>query len=318
MSFTRYNTEDSVISSETVVRGLWPADNVVLTSVATSSTQASASQFYLDVYNAGEVVFSIEYAHASGSGSQYFNSNVTSSSPTKVVYGQYRNLIYGSEEAVFQIGGNPVNQFYVINVARSRYKESLHPGSLTLPLSGSSGTLYLTDNSNYLTTSQFVDSNRYFNIVSGSAGVKANDTVYGHMFPDLGLIVLNPTAIAGYIDAAGTTANGYDNNNAKLYTSISKATLGAKYFRLQSQETISSRFFFTRIKNSEYNYTSNPSIIDSTGNILYTTLIDNPQTYITTVGLYNDNNELLAVAKLSKPLVKDFTKEALIRIKLDY
>ena len=44
----------------------------------------------------------------------------------------------------------------------------------------------------------------------------------------------------------------------------------------------------------------------------------NPRTYITTVGLYNDANELLAVAKLSQPLSKDFTKEALIRIKLDY
>lgn len=318
MSFTRYNTEDSVISSETVVRGLWPADNVVLTSVATSSTQAASSSFYLDVYNAGEVVFSIEYAHISGSGSAYFNSNVTSSTPTKVVYGQYRNLIYGSEEATFQIGGTTVSQFYVINVARSRYKESLHPGSLTLALSGSSGTIYLTDNSNVLTTSQFIDSNRYFNIVSGSAGTPANTTVYGHMFPDLGLIVLNPTALAGYMTAPATSANSYDNNNAKLYNSINAAIGGSKYFRLQSSETISSRFFFTRIKNSEYNYTSNPSIIDNTGNILYTTLIDNPQTYITTVGLYNDNNELLAVAKLSKPLVKDFTKEALIRIKLDY
>jgi len=318
MSFNRYNTEDSVISSETVVRGLWPSDNVNLTSVSTSSTQAAASQFYLDVYNAGEVVFSIEYAHISGSGSAYFNSNVTSSSPTKVVYGQYRNLIYGSEEATFQIGGTNVNQFYVINVARSRYKESIHPGSLTLPLSGSSGIIYLTDNSNILTTSQFIDSNRYFNIVSGSAGVPANTTVYGHMFPDLGLIVLNPGALTGYMTAPATSTNSYDNNNAKLYNSISLATAGSKFFRLQSSETISSRFFFTRIKNSEYNYTSNPSIIDNTGNILYTTLIDNPQTYITTVGLYNDNNELLAVAKLSKPLVKDFTKEALIRIKLDY
>lgn len=319
MSFNRYNTEDSVISSETVVRGLWSGDNSTLTSVATSSTQAAASQFYLDVYNGGEVAFSIEYAHISGSGSAYFNSNVTSSSPTKVVYGQYRNLIYGSEEATFQIGGTNVSSFYVINVARSRYKESLHPGSLTLPLSGSSGTIYLTDNSNVLTTSQFIDSNRYFDIVSGSAGTPANTTVYGHMFPDLGLIVLNPSVIgSGYIATPGTSANSYDNNNAKLYTSISLATAGSKFFRLQSSETISSRFFFTRIKNSEYNYTSNPSIIDSTGNILYTTLIDNPQTYITTVGLYNDNNELLAVAKLSKPLVKDFTKEALIRIKLDY
>jgi len=318
MSFNRYNTEDSVISSETVVRGLFPSDNVNLTSVATSSTKASSSQFYLDVYNAGEVVFSIEYAHISGSGSAYFNSNVTSSSPTKVVYGQYRNLIYGSETATFQIGGSTVNSFYVINVARSRYKESLHPGSLTLALSGSSGTIYLTDNSNVLTTSQFIDSNRYFNIVSGSAGTPVNTTVYGHMFPDLGLIVLNPGALTGFLVAPVTTANSYDNNNAKLYNSINAAIGGSKFFRLQSSETISSRFFFTRIKNSEYNYTSNPSIIDNTGNILYTTLIDNPQTYITTVGLYNDNNELLAVAKLSKPLVKDFTKEALIRIKLDY
>ena len=320
MSFNRYNTEDSVISSETVVRGLWPSDNVNLTSVSTSSTQAAASQFYLDVYNAGEVVFSIEYAHISGSGSAYFNSNVTSSSPTKVVYGQYRNLIYGSEEATFQIGGTTVTQFYVINVARSRYKESLHPGSLTLSLSGSSGFISLTDNSNVLTTSQFIDSNRYFNIVSGSAGTPANTTIYGHMFPDLGLIVLNPGALTGFMTAPGTSANTYENNNAKLYTSILGATTTSpsRPFRLQSSETISSRFFFTRIKNSEYNYTSNPSIIDSKGNILYTTLIDNPQTYITTVGLYNDNNELLAVAKLSKPLVKDFTKEALIRIKLDY
>ena len=318
MSFNRYNTEDSVISSETVVRGLFPSDNVNLTSVSTSSTQASASQFYLDVYNAGEVVFSIEYANISGSGSTYFNSNVTSSSPTKVVYGQYRNLIYGSETATFQIGGSTVNSFYVINVARSRYKESLHPGSLTLALSGSSGIISLTDNSNVLTTSQFIDSNRYFNIVSGSAGTPANTTVYGHMFPDLGLIILNPGALTGYMTAPVTTANSYDNNNAKLYTSINGAIGASRFFRLQSQETISSRFFFTRIKNSEYNYTSNPSIIDSTGNILYSTLIDNPQTYITTVGLYNDNNELLAVAKLSKPLVKDFTKEALIRIKLDY
>jgi hypothetical protein len=39
---------------------------------------------------------------------------------------------------------------------------------------------------------------------------------------------------------------------------------------------------------------------------------------MTTVGLYNDNSELLAVAKMSKPLVKDFTKEALIRVKLDW
>jgi hypothetical protein len=47
-------------------------------------------------------------------------------------------------------------------------------------------------------------------------------------------------------------------------------------------------------------------------------MIDSPQGYITSVGLYNDNNDLLGIAKLSRPLLKDFTKEALIRVKLDY
>ena len=39
---------------------------------------------------------------------------------------------------------------------------------------------------------------------------------------------------------------------------------------------------------------------------------------ITTIGMYNDSNNLLAVAKLSRPLLKDFTKEALVRVKLDF
>ena len=52
--------------------------------------------------------------------------------------------------------------------------------------------------------------------------------------------------------------------------------------------------------------------------ILHNTMQYNPKTFITTVGLYNNAAELVAVAKLSQPVAKDFTKEALIRVKLDY
>ena len=89
-------------------------------------------------------------------------------------------------------------------------------------------------------------------------------------------------------------------------------------FTLNSQESISSNYAFVRVRNSDYNYTTNPSIITGSGDFVYSNFINSPQTYITTVGLYNNDNDLLAVAKLSKPLVKDFTKEALIRIKLDW
>ena len=63
----------------------------------------------------------------------------------------------------------------------------------------------------------------------------------------------------------------------------------------------------------------NPSYISgSTGEVIFPYFINNPQSYMTSIGLYNDSNELLAVAKLSKPLNKNFTKEALVRVKLDF
>ena len=83
--------------------------------------------------------------------------------------------------------------------------------------------------------------------------------------------------------------------------------------------TITSDFVFVRARNSEFNYSENPSYVSgSTGEVIYPYFINNPQTFPTTVGMYNDNNELVAVAKLSRPVSKDFTKEALIRVKLDF
>lgn len=90
-------------------------------------------------------------------------------------------------------------------------------------------------------------------------------------------------------------------------------------FYINAQESITSDFIFVRPRSTEFNYSENPSFISgSTGEVLFPSFINSPQTYITTIGLYNDTNQLLAVAKLSRPLPKDFTKEALIRVKLDF
>ena len=331
MSFSRYNPEDSVISSETVVRGLWSGDNNTLATnqMYTSSTY---TEYYLNVYNNCElcsgssVQFSIQYGNLNGSGSNLINSAVTNTSgaftPSRVVYGEYRNLVYGTENANFSFNSSQTaSAIFVINVARSRYKESLLPGSLSLTLASGSNSIKLIDDSATTNLTRFVGENRvYYLLQSGSSS-----PYYGMMLPDLDIIILNATAgtsgsLTGYIpvltSATSSIASG-SYNTTKLYASM---VLGAttSSFALQSQETVSSRYFFTRVKNSDFNYTTNPSIIDDNGNLLYTTLINNPQTFITSVGMYNDNNELLAVAKLSQPLTKDFTKEALIRIKLDY
>ena len=324
MSFIRYNTEDSVISAESVVRPLWINDAYTLSTFFTAS---GYTEYYLDVYNlnpsstGSEVQFDIQYGHIYGSGSVPINPTVKGYSPSRIVYGQYRNLVYGTETTNFSFDGGvtTAEQIYVINIARNRYKESLQPGSLNLSLKSGSATIQLTDDSNTTSLTRFIGENRIFYLISGSNGnaytASASASYYGIMLPDLGFMVLNASgSLTPYIQAANLTTASAQYNHLKLFNSIS----ASGNFQLRSQETVSSRFFFTRVKNGDFNYTTNPSIIDANGNLLFTTLINNPQTFITTVGMYNDNNELLAVAKLSKPLVKDFTKEALIRIKLDY
>ena len=332
MSFIRYNTDDSVISSETVVRAAWTSTSASLNTFFTSSTITSS--YYLNVYdtaNTSSVQFSIQYGHVSGSGSSPINSSIPGNTPTRVVYGQYRSLIYNDENSSFNFGGVVSEHFYALSIARSCFKESIKPGSLTLKLTSGSNALSLTDDSIVNgSVTNFIGSNRYYTLISGSAGTAATSLAgisgsYGLMFPDLGVILLNAKALnaapanGGLSFTSNTNSNVAGNpNNVELFKIVSGSALNFKGFNLQSEETVSSRYFFTRVKNSDFNYTTNPSVINVSGSLIYDTLIDNPQTYITTVGMYNDNNELLAVAKLSRPLIKDFTKEALIRVKLDY
>ena len=335
MSFKSFDPQDFVVSSDSITSTLWSTGTPTLTQFFTSSVQAAGSSgnYYLSVYNtssANQVVqFDIVYADLLGSGSELYNNIVPNNSYTKTMYGQYRSLILEDENASFTFGADnntlTSDHFWVLSIDRARYKQALFPGSLNLTLSGSGGTLQLTDNSNDVLVNKFLGSSRVYQLISGSngtagslanSGYVAGSGSYGLVFPDLGTILLNPYAISQSIQVAVSRSNNAPGeNNETLYTAISK---GAS-FGLNSQETVTSDYVFVRARNSEFNYSENPSFISgSTGEVIYDDFINQPQVYITTVGMYNNSNELLAVAKLSRPLLKDFTKEALVRVKLDF
>jgi hypothetical protein len=238
-------------------------------------------------------------------------------------------LILEDENAnfVFGTGNNVVtgSNFWVISIERANYKQSLFPGSLNLQLSGSGGIINLTDNSLDAPVNQFIGASQVFQLISGSNGTAGNlanggyvlnSGSYGLVFPQLGTILLNPAALSQSIQVSPSRSNNSDGlNNQRLFNSI---VLGDS-FALNSQETVTSDYVFVRARNSEFNYSENPSFISgSTGEVIYSNFINAPQVYITTVGMYNDSNDLLAVAKMSRPLLKDFTKEALVRVKLDF
>jgi len=199
------------------------------------------------------------------------------------------------------------------------------------------GTYYtIIDDSSLTSGGSVNEAGLVYNLISGSidAGVAIYDSAdphyYGLLYPQHGVAILNATQLdksfATYgLNFSSVTGSGVQGDNTmKLFTALSSSnaltpstTDGGIQGR--SSEQVKSTYYFVRIKNAEYNYSNNPSFVTgSLGELYFNTFINDPQVYITTVGLYNTRRELLATAKVSQPLLKNYTREALIKVKLDF
>ena len=344
-AFTQFQPSDIINNVDSITGTVWSGYAPRLVAVQSSSVQnaSNSGQYYLHVYQTAStdtsaaVQFDIAYADEEGSGSLLYNSLVDGKSPSSTLYGQYQNIALGDDTDPFIFGNYTGSYLYALSLERARYKESLALGTMALSLrkAGTTNEVRLTDNSRISGGDVFGNAGRVYQIVSGSEGTvftgvndngfTSNSGSYGLFLPDVGLILLNGAALDGPVAGqgialgTGRNSNTNDTNNTKLFGAISASIGIGNTFRLNSQETLASDFYFVRAQNSEFNYSSNPSFVSgSTGALLWDVMQNNPQTFITTVGLYNDSNELCAVAKLSRPLIKDFTKELLVRVKLDY
>jgi len=384
--YTRFIPDDIVEANPTVITtGLWSSDAGSLPSGAfldTANVGEDAANYYLNIYNlpqasaSAEVQFAVAYGHVNGGGAPTLVDNQLATLPTKAIYSQYKNLLLDPSDTKFSFNGVDSDHIYVINVQRARIREQLDPGNWELPLSGGNGIRTFIDDSGQTLGALTANSKagRVFNVVSGSlnfdvSGSKVvsssyNGIGYGLVYPDLGIIVLNPNAIGpdvgffvstslangtGSAAIASLSASLYDvdtnlvsatipyaavthsiewgtdssaYNHAALFIAIRNAIgdpSGDIKFKARSAETISSTHYFVRLRNKEYNYSNNPTFYNAeTGVLVQPEFRNDPKVYITTVGLYNDNNELLAVAKLSKPVRKSFDEELLLRVRLDF
>ena len=361
--YKKFGTIDKVTNrTQIVTSGIWSGDTGSLDVKAnyTSSAQVASTsgKYYLDVYNttntgSGEVQFSIAYGDANGNGAPTLTQNDDSTSPTKATYNQYKNILLDSADNYFSVysgstlGGADMTSFYAINVNRARYKERLDPGNISIDLSGSIGSITLIDDSGG-TDENVTTAGRVYNLVSGSLNIGSalsasiattggysaaqNGQGYGLFYPDMGIILLNPKALAAACDPrlaeATSSAQGIYHQTStsasvRVGTSGSVALLqalaGGADFQVRRTENVSTSHYFVRANNREFNFSNNPTFVTgSVGAFVQPLFEKDPHVYITTVGLYDDANELLAVAKTSKPIEKSFDKEIAIKVKLDF
>ena len=355
--FTLFNPAQDIVENQKtlVTAGLFSGNAATMSVAYTGSIQSETSKgYYYDVWNSdgvtGESQFSVTYGHRKGSGSSA--AGTLNDSPTRAIYSQYRLLLLNPSDTTFTFGdGVSSDSIYVLNFNRARIKDKLDPGNWQLSLAALSGSghanhnhtgsavkplntkfITLIDDSNQTQqTNLSVAGGRVYNIVSGSITSGIYNTsaphYYGLVYPDMGMLVLNDLALnasASFNTVSGSNIAG--DNAWKLFTSISGAMSYGRSnafpelaFAARNEESITSAHYFVRIKNGEYNFSNNPSFTTgSYGDLAQPTFVNDPKTYITTIGMYNNRQELLAVAKLSKPILKSFQSEALIKVKLDF
>lgn len=292
---------DIILSVDSVYTPMWSTGNGIIPDAYEALVSEVINNFYINAHVdniTNPIEFSISYCNETGANSAEISDGTNAS---EINYLRYKNLILGDVLENFTFGDTNVTEFFVINLPRTNYKEKIRLNSLSLNLRD---VLIIKDNSVSSPTFISTSAGRAYNLTDGDGNFSAGKS-YGWLLPDVGLILLDVTL-------SGVTLN-YPTTRPEitLFNAITDFTLTA-------EESVASIYAFVRAKNGEFNYTENPSFVDENGEVILSQFINNPQTYITTVGFYNDDNELLAVAKLSQPLPKNFTKEALIRAKLTY
>jgi len=354
--YKKFGPNDIITNrTQVVTAGIWSGDtgSLDIAQTFTSSAQQSSNsgKYYLEVYNktspetddSAEVQFAIAYGDATGYGAPTLAQDDKTQLQTQAIYYQYRNILLNQSDGYFSVysgstsAGYNMTSFYAINVNRARYKERMDPGNISLTLSGSKGIVTLIDDSGG-TTEAVTTAGRVYNMVSGSLNIGSSTTStintytasnkqgFGLFYPDMGVILLNPNALSasveGVLQPADKSALGiYHQNNGVKSGSVAllRAIAGGDTFLARRTENVSTSHYFIRANNREYNYSNNPSFVTgSTGQFYQAMFERDPHVYITSVGLYDDAHELLAIAKTSRPIEKTFDKEIAIKVKLDF
>ena len=255
------------------------------------------------------------------------------------------------DQRLFTLGdtnSTAFSHFYAINFNRSRVGDKLDPGNFELSIAELNGggfansvftgsNVEVSSSDNIITliddSADQSDSLGYNgvpspvrNLVSGSLANGIHNPsaphYYGLVYADVGTIIISADVLnisASFNTVTGSNING--DNAYKLFTSISGSGARSAGFTARAVDVKQQDFYFIRIDNSKYNYSTNPTYVTGSGDgfINNTRFSNEPVTYITSIGLYDRvGGDLLAVAKLSKPLQKSFNGELSITVKLEY
>jgi len=238
-------------------------------------------------------------------------------------------------------GGDKIDNMVFLDFSRVLMKDEIKKGSFQMSLKtgswdnayfkgvGAGGALLTLYDDHATDTTGFKDNSpmgQYGLLKATSGTTVPTETDYGFVFYQAGLVALiGNTATWGEEMTSGSLFNpstGQSAAQAFVSSSMENIINGgrASITNIQFNNTteLNSTIYFVRVNHNEFNYSSNPTFTSASTLVTKNVASDPSVSYITTIGLYGANNDLLAVGKLSEPLRKASDTELTLRVRLDY
>jgi len=301
---------------------------------------------------------SVAYGNFVGGGSKESYADKGSDGASEYIYKQWASILLPENEVtgaffISSPASDPAvasgydGGIYVVSAHRSLMGDAIDPGNWTFNFTGSKtngngSELTLTDDSVNKTPEVTIVGKRY-NIVSGSGGTVVSASTarnFGFFYSDIGVWIMSAAELSASIpgDKVSTAAVVYDSGSQQGFGIYGSTTVdennalrlinclrGSGSEEAGGQLTIrdmnveQSVSYFCRAYAPYANFSNNPTFCSSSANkIRHEAMLGNPQVYISHIGLYNRSGQIMAVANLSKPILKNFSTEATIKVKLTF
>jgi hypothetical protein len=244
-----------------------------------------------------------------------------------VGYDQTGSIRRFDQDGNFADGGTKLDEVFFVNYARLLNKDEMKKGSYVL-------NMYTAGTIEALTTpvafGDYGAADAYkTNSPAGEYGILYTSSVtpygsgVGLLYYQAGIAVLTASVFTSQFGPYGPTTGDFPSVDACITGST--ITSSCEGFRHRWEDNdfnntteLNSTIYFCRAEHNEFNYSSNPTYVTASKIRVKNQALDQPVSYVTTIGLYSQNNELLAVAKLSEPNKKTATNEITYRVRLDY
>jgi len=347
-AFKALNDKD-VVSTRTLLHEAIPITGTIVSGAyADGNIKNPAHGMFQSVY---------DYPYLSSSANHIFDitvgvstastlySTVTSQKAKKKnIYNQMSQLLVGYDhtgsilhfdaDGNILAGGTKYEDAFVIPFSRLLVKDEIKKGTFSMKLAVSSS--YANAYDQIINITDASGSNGYFvNSPVGEYGVlfaanstgtplATNNSAVGLLYYQAGIAVITKDVFSGSLSVPGVSMNSANVVIDGMLTGSTIQALSDSFrYRLDNVQfnnttELNSTIYFCRANHQEFNYSTNPTYTDASKIRVKTNSTDEPVSYITTIGLYNDRNELMATAKLSEPLKKTPSTEFTIRCRLDY